>query len=280
MTEVLAGRGEPARIERTATRVARSGVRWRAALSWLLPALILALWIGATETRWVKPNLLPPPGAVVAVLIELWRSGDLWPNITATLGRVASGFVLGVAVATALGAATGHFDTARRVIDPTIQALRAIPSIAWVPLFILWLGIAEPSKVALIAVGVFFPVYLNLMAAIQGVDRKLIEVARACRMNGARLIFRILLPAALPGFVVGLRSGLGLGWMFVVAAELMGASEGVGYLMIDGQTTGRPALVIAALLLFAALGKLSDLILATLGRGALAWQDTVSGGPS
>jgi len=155
-----------------------------------------------------------------------------------------------------------------------LQALRSIPSIAWVPLFILWLGIFEAAKVTLIAVGVFFPVYLNLMAGIEAVDRRLVEVGRVYRFSAWRLIWRILVPATLPGYVTGLRSGLGLGWMFVVAAEIMGASKGLGFLLIDGEQTGRPALIIAAILLFAVLGKLTDMALLLAGRRALAWQDS------
>ena len=117
----------------------------------------------------------------------------------------------------------------RRLLDPTLQALRAIPSIAWVPLFVLWFGIFEGSKVTLIAVGVFFPVYLGVMGAIMSVDRKLVEVGRAFRLSDFEMVRRILLPAVLPAYVVSLRAGLGLGWMFVVAAELMGASEGLVY---------------------------------------------------
>jgi sulfonate transport system permease protein len=164
---------------------------------------------------------------------------------------------------------------ARRLLDPLFQGLRNIPSIAWVPLFILWLGIAEASKIALIAVGVFFPVYLNLMSGIARTDRKLVEVGRAYRMTGWRLVVAVLVPAALPAYVVGLRGGLGLGWMFVAAAELMGASEGLGFLLIDGQMTGRPALMIAALITFAVVGKTTDLGLMLLGRRVLRWQDTV-----
>jgi sulfonate transport system permease protein len=164
---------------------------------------------------------------------------------------------------------------ARRLLDPLLQGLRNIPSIAWVPLFILWLGIAEASKVALIAVGVFFPVYLNLMSGIAKTDRKLVEVGRAYRMTGWRLVWSVLVPATLPSYIVGLRSGLGLGWMFVAAAELMGASEGLGFLLIDGQMTGRPAVVIAALIAFAVVGKATDLVLVLLGGRILRWQDTV-----
>ena len=139
-------------------------------------------------------------------------------------------------VATVLGAAAGYSPLVRRLLDPSLQALRAIPSIAWVPLFVLWLGIFEASKITLIAVGVFFPVYLGVMGAIQSVDRKLVEVGRAFRLSDVAMVRRILLPAVLPAYVISLRSGLGLGWMFVAAAELLGASEGLGYLLI-----GRPA---------------------------------------
>ena len=166
---------------------------------------------------------------------------------------------------------------AHRLLDPTLQALRAIPSIAWVPLFILWLGIFEESKVTLIAVGVFFPVYLGVMGAILAVDRKIVEVGRIFRLSGPALVRRILLPAVLPAYVVSLRSGLGLGWMFVVAAEFMGASEGLGYLLIDGQQLGKPAQIVAAILTFAVLGKLTDTLLMLGSAPFLRWQDAYGG---
>ncbi len=162
---------------------------------------------------------------------------------------------------------------ARGLLDPTLQALRSIPSIAWVPLFILWFGIFEASKVALIAVGVFFPVYLGVAAAILGIDRKIIEVGRVFRLGRVAMVRRVLLPAILPAWFTSLRSGLGLGFMFVVAAEIMGASEGLGYLLVDGQQLGRPDTIIAAIISFAVLGKLADALLLALTRPFLAWQD-------
>jgi sulfonate transport system permease protein len=254
------------------TPAARRGPRMP--LGALVPALLLALWYAVATLGWVAPNLLPSPAAVIAVLYRLARTGDLLIHLEATLGRVALGFVLGAAAATVLGAATGYSVAARRLLDPFLQGVRNIPSIAWVPVFILWLGIAEASKIALIAVGVFFPVYLNLMSGIAKTDRKLVEVGRAYRMTGWRLIVAVLVPATLPAYVVGLRGGLGLGWMFDAAAEMMGASEGLGFLLIDGQMTGRPALVLASLLAYAVLGKATDLVLVLLGRRVLAWQDT------
>ena len=154
-----------------------------------------------------------------------------------------------------------------------MQALRAIPSLAWVPLFILWLGIFETSKVALIAVGVFFPVYLGVMGAILSVDRKIVEVGRIFRLSGPAMIRRILLPAVLPAYVVSLRVGLGLGWMFVVAAEFMGASEGLGYLLLDGQQLGKPAQILAAIVIFAILGKTTDWLIEIAVAPLLRWQD-------
>jgi sulfonate transport system permease protein len=142
-----------------------------------------------------------------------------------------------------------------------------------VPLFILWLGIFETSKVALIAVGVFFPVYLGVMGAILSVDRKIVEVGRIFRLSGPAMIRRILLPAVLPAYVVSLRVGLGLGWMFVVAAEFMGASEGLGYLLIDGQQLGKPAQIVAAIVIFAIVGKLTDWLIETATAPLLRWQD-------
>ena len=245
----------------------------RSLLGWLVPILIALAWEGACRTGLVAPNLLPAPSAVGLALWRLAVTGDLWLHLGATCWRLALGFVLGTAFGTVLGAVTGTSSLARGLLDPMVQGLRSVPSIAWVPLFILWLGIFESSKIALIAVGVFFPVYLNLMLGIAQVDRKLIEVGRIHRLSRTAQIRRILLPAALPAYITGLRSGLGLGWMFVIAAELMGASEGVGFLLVDGQQTGRPALVIGAILLFALLGKLTDLALAKAGAALLAWQD-------
>jgi sulfonate transport system permease protein len=161
----------------------------------------------------------------------------------------------------------------RRLFDPTLQALRNIPSIAWTPLFILWFGIFESSKILMIAVGVFFPVYLTFAGAISSVDRKLVEVGRVYGFGKVTLIRRILLPAALPTYVIGLRGGLGLGWMFVVAAEFLGASQGLGYLLVDGQQTGRPALIIASIFMFALLGKLTDVLLSSAGARVSRWQD-------
>lgn len=245
------------------------------ALGLALPVALAAGWEIAVWAGLADGRLMPPPSRIARTLGELATSGELGVHIGVTSARVGAGFALGALAATVLGALTGAWSLGHRLLDPTLQALRAIPSIAWVPLFILWFGIFEGSKVALIATGVFFPIYLGVAGAIHDVDRKIVEVARVYRLSRLALARRVLLPAVLPAFVLALRSGLGLGWMFVVAAELMGASEGLGYLLIDGQQTGKPAQIVSAIVVFAVLGKLSDWLLTRLTQPLTRWQDTV-----
>jgi sulfonate transport system permease protein len=265
---VLQQTSEPAESAAAPSRLARYA---RPMLGVLLPLALALGWEFLVWLGWSNGRLVPPPSRVFATIAELARSGELVRHITATLWRVALGFAFGVV--TVLGAISGYWSLARRLLDPTVQALRAIPSLAWVPLFILWLGIFETSKIALIAVGVFFPVYLGVMGAILSVARKLVEVGRTFRLSGPAMIRRILLPAVLPAYVVSLRVGLGLGWMFVVAAELIGASEGLGYLLLDGQQLGKPAQILAAIVIFAILGKLTDWLIEIAAAPFLRWQD-------
>jgi sulfonate transport system permease protein len=242
-------------------------------LGLLLPVALAVFWEMAVALGWSDGRLVPPPSRIFSTLTDLARTGELAHHVIATLLRVAAGFGLGVAAGTILGALTGYSLLSRRLLDPMLQALRAIPSIAWVPLFILWFGIFETSKVILIAVGVFFPIYLGVMGAIMSVDRKIVEVGRVFRLSGPALVRRILLPAVLPAYVVALRSGLGLGWMFVVAAEFMGASEGLGYLLTDGQELGKPAQIVAAIIAFAVIGKATDWLIVTAFAPLLRWED-------
>lgn len=254
----------------------RSASWWRfvrPSLGLLLPFLLALAWEAAVRAGWSDGRLVPPPSTIYATFLDLARTGELQRHALVTLSRVAVGFGIGVAAGTVLGAITGYSTLTFRLVDPTLQALRAIPSIAWVPLFILWLGIFEASKVTLIAVGVFFPVYLGVMGAVMSVDRKVVEVGRIFRLSGARMVRRILLPAVLPSYIVALRSGLGLGWMFVVAAEFMGASEGLGYLLIDGQQLGKPAQIVAAIVAFALIGKITDWMIVGLSAPFLRWED-------
>ncbi len=247
--------------------------RWLTGL--LIPIGLCAVWEFAVRGGLAPGRLMPPPSQLLRTAIALAKSGDLATNVAATMSRVAIGFTTGALAGTLIGMLTGSSETARRLLDPSIQALRAIPSIAWVPIFILWLGIFETSKLALIALGVFFPVYLGTLSAIQDVDRKLIEVGRVFGLARIGIMLRITWPAVLPTWIASLRSGLGLGFMFVVAAELMGASEGLGYLLVYGQQMGQADIILVAMIVFALLGKLSDGLLVALTRPLLRWQDTV-----
>lgn len=269
---VVTAVAEVEQSEKPAGRSRLSG--WlRPTLGLLVPVTLAVGWEIAVRAGFSDGRLVPPPSVVYATFADLAASGELQRHALATVGRVAAGFGLGVGIGTLAGALTGYWTLAYRLFDPTLQALRAIPSIAWVPLFILWLGIFEASKVTLIAVGVFFPVYLGVMGAVMSVDRKIVEVGRVFRLSGPKMVWRILLPAVLPAYVIALRSGLGLGWMFVVAAEFMGASEGLGYLLVDGQQLGKPAQIVAAIVAFAVIGKSTDWLIVGASAPFLRWED-------
>ncbi|WP_342387375.1 ABC transporter permease [Salinicoccus bachuensis] len=239
----------------------------------LLPVLLIAVWEVLSRIGVFPAYQLPAPTTILSTIREMAQDGSLYSHVGITTFRVFAGFVIGTLLAIVLGSVVGFYEKAEQIFDPMIQAFRSIPSLAWVPLFILWMGIGEPSKVTMIAVGVFFPVYLNVVSGIAGVDRKLIEVGKMYGLNTFQLIRRVILPASMPSFLTGLRSGLGLGWMFVVAAELMGASTGLGYLLVLGQNTLSPEIIIASIILFAIIGKLTDWILKIVEQRALHWQD-------
>jgi sulfonate transport system permease protein len=245
---------------------------WLAALA--IPVALCVAWELVVRTGVAPGRLMPPPSRLLQTAIALSRSGELQMHVAATMTRIVIGFGIGAFAGTLVGMLTGASDTARRLLDPSIQALRAIPSLAWVPIFILWLGIFETSKLALIALGVFFPVYLGVLTAIQSVDRKLVEVGRVFGLSRFGIMLRITGPAVIPTWIASLRSGLGLGYMFVVAAELMGASEGLGYMLLDGQQMGRADSILVAMIVFALLGQASDLVLVVLTRPLMRWQDT------
>jgi sulfonate transport system permease protein len=244
-------------------------------LVWILPVVVLAAAEIAVRAGAVPGHLLPPPSEILKTLIAMAGQGELGNHVFASVARVFTGFGIGAALAIAAGAAVGLSRRAEALLDPSFQALRAIPSLAWVPLLLLWLGIDEAPKLTLIAIGAFFPVYMGVSSGFRDVDRKLVEVARMYGLGGAELARRVLLPAALPAVWTGLRNGLSLAWMFMVAAELIAATKGLGYLLTDGRETGRADIVLAAILLLALLGKLSDTGMAVLERRWLAWRDTL-----
>ncbi len=266
-------------LERPATRRAPLALSnaWRLRLKGLaVPVLILLLLEFVVRIGWLPSYQMPAPSEIALTLGDL-AEGPLWKHISASLLRVLLGFAIGASLALVFAAWVGLSREAEAWLEPTFAGLRSIPSLAWVPLLLLWLGIDETSKIVLIAIGAFFPVYLNGVAAIRNIDRKLVEVGQMYGFSHLRLVRRILLPAALPGLFTGLRSGLSLAWMFLVAAELIAATRGLGYLLSDGRETSRPDIVLAAIIVLALLGKLSDGLLAGLEKRLLTWRDTFNG---
>lgn len=239
-----------------------------------LPVVLLLLCEILVKNGVIEPYLLPAPSSLWQSFIEL-SEGELWQHIWTSTWRVFLGFFIGSGLALIFALLVGLNKQAEVFFEPTFSAIKSIPSLAWIPLLLLWLGIDESSKITLIAIGAFFPTYTNTVAAIQGVDRKLIEVAQVYRLKYFRQIREIILPAASPGILTGLRNSLSLAWMFMIAAELIAATQGIGYLLSDGRETSRPDIVIIAIILLALLGKITDSLMKYLEQYLLRWRDVV-----
>lgn len=238
------------------------------------PVFLIFVCEYLVRAGFIEPYLLPAPSSLWQTLTEL-AAGDLWQHIWASSWRVFVGFTIGSFLGLCFAIVIGLNKQAEDFLEPSFSAIKSIPSLAWIPLLLLWLGIDEASKITLIAIGAFFPVYTNTLAAIKGVDRKLIEVAQVYRLKYWQQVQQIILPAASPGILTGLRNGLSLSWMFMIAAELIAATQGIGYLLSDGRETSRPDIVILAIILLAVLGKLTDSLMKTLETWLLRWRDVI-----
>ena len=239
-----------------------------------IPVILLVLCEILVRQGVIEPYLLPAPSSLWQSFLEL-SEGELWQHIWTSTWRVFLGFFIGSGLALIFALLVGLNKQAEAFLEPSFSAIKSIPSLAWIPLLLLWLGIDESSKITLIAIGAFFPTYTNTVAAIQGVDRKQIEVAQVYRLKYFRQIREIILPAASPGILTGLRNSLSLAWMFMIAAELIAATQGIGYLLSDGRETSRPDIVIIAIILLAVLGKISDSIMKYIEQYLLRWRDVV-----
>ena len=239
-----------------------------------IPVFALILGEILVKNGFIQPYLLPTPSSLWDSFLEL-STGDLWLHIWTSTWRVFLGFFIGSSLALIFAILVGLNKQAEDFLEPSFSALKSIPSLAWIPLLLLWLGIDETSKITLIAIGAFFPTYTNTVAAIQGVDRKLIEVAQVYRLKYLQQIKEIILPAASPGILTGLRNSLSLAWMFMIAAELIAATQGIGYLLSDGRETSRPDIVIIAIILLAVLGKITDSLMKLAENWLLRWRDVV-----
>ncbi|WP_405218841.1 ABC transporter permease [Agrococcus sp. Ld7] len=235
----------------------------------IVPLALLALWWATTSLGLVPPHRLPPPRAVLDAGLQLAGDGALWLHVGISAQRVVLGFTIGAAAGLALGALVGLSRAANRLLGPTVGAFRAVPSLAWVPLLVLSLGITEDSKVALIAIGSLFPVFTTVAGALRHVDPHLVEAGRAFGLRGIRLLRAVQLPAAVPSVVSGLRLALAQAWLFLVAAELIASSMGLGFLLIDSQNNGRVDRILLAIVLLAVLGKATDALIGIAERWLL-----------
>ncbi|MGG5752929.1 ABC transporter permease [Zafaria sp. Z1313] len=242
----------------------------RVLLGAVVPLLLLALWQASSTLGWVSENRLPAPLSVLSAGVDLAERGELWTHIGISVQRVLLGFGIGAALGLAVGSLVGLSRRADALLGPTIGAFRAVPSLAWVPLLILWLKIGEDSKVTLIAIGAFFPIFTTIYLALRHVDKNLVEAARAFGLKGLRLLTTVQLPAVVPAIFSGLRLALAQAWLFLVAAELIASSMGLGFLLTDSQNNGRTDRLLLAIILLAVIGKATDALLGIAERKAVA----------
>jgi sulfonate transport system permease protein len=242
-----------------------------------LPIFVIFAWQLVGMSGTVSKTVLPTPIDIVQAAYQLTISGELFTHLKVSLFRAVAGFLLGAGIGLLAGIAVGFSTKTEDVIDPTIQMLRTIPHLAVAPLFILWFGFGEASKILLIAKGAFFPVYVNTFLGIRGVDAKLFDVARILHFSRWKKITLLIIPSALPAILSGIRLSLGAAWLGLVVAELMGSTEGIGYMMMDARQFSNTDIVFVGIILFAVVGKLTDSFVRVLEKRLLRWQDTYKG---
>lgn len=264
------GDGNNDRREGPATRRRpRTAAFARLGLGLIVPVVVLVTWQLAAVAGLINPVTLPAPTAVFNAAVDLIERDELRIHIAISTQRVVVGFLIGAAAGLAVGAFLGLSRWVNTLFSPTIGAIRAVPSLAWVPLLMLWVGIGEDSKVILIAIGAFFPVCTTVSMALQHVDRNLVEAGRAFGLNGLKLFTTVQLPAVVPSVISGLRLALAQAWLFLVAAELLASSMGLGFLLTDSQNNGRVDRLLLAIVLLAVLGKITDAILGVFEKWAI-----------
>jgi sulfonate transport system permease protein len=243
----------------------------------LLPLGVIAVWETLCRTGVFRPVALPSPLKVAATLWGLVTSGQIFVHVGASILRVLEGFVVAAALGLVLGVGIGISKTLERTTDLMIQLLRPIPPIAWIPLAILWFGIGETSKVFIIFLGAFFPIIISAVDGIRQTDSRHVEVAKVLEVSRWKFVRRVVLPGAVPSIITGLRVGLGTAWVCVVAAEMIAAEKGVGYVIVDGRELSRPDMVIAGMISIGAIGKLMDVLLKKWGSRLVRWKTEFQG---
>ncbi|MET7852455.1 ABC transporter permease [Streptomyces avermitilis] len=240
------------------------------------PALFLALWAAASAAGQLDPGAIPAPWTVLRTTGQLWSAGTLPTDVLTSLERAAYGFALGLSAGVLLALTAGLSRVGEALIDGTVQLNRAIPTLGLIPLFILWLGIGETFKIAIIAIVVYIPIYLNLHAALSGIDHRFVELAEVQGLSRLRFIREIVVPGALPGFFVGLRLGVTGSWLSLVVLEQINATSGLGYMMFQAQNYGRTDIILVGLLIYGVFGLASDSAVRLFERRVLSWRRTLS----
>ncbi|WP_408903663.1 ABC transporter permease [Roseomonas acroporae] len=236
------------------------------------PVVILLLWQAASDLGLISSRLVAPPSAIARSFVELVASGELQHNLLVSLARVGAGLGIAVVAGTALALVAGLSRRGEEIVDAPLQMVRTMPHLALVPLFILWFGIGETPKIALVALGSAFPIYLNLFAGIRGVDPRLVEAATVLGLSRGELIRHVILPGALPSALVGLRYALGVAWLSLVVGEQINATAGIGFMMMDAREFLRTDIIIVGLLVYAVLGLAADQLVRWVERRALSWR--------
>ncbi|MGG1314722.1 MULTISPECIES: aliphatic sulfonate ABC transporter permease SsuC [Cohnella] len=241
------------------------------ALPWYIPLAVLAVWQLLGGIGWIPERTLPTPYQVLAAGFDLLRDGELTHAILVSTWRALIGFAVGGSIGFLLGLLNGVIPLFEKLTDSTIQMIRNIPHLAMIPLVIAWFGIEEKAKIFLVALGVLFPIYLNTLHGIRSVDPGLIEMGKVYGLRGWRLYRKVVLPGALPSVLVGVRFSLGIMWLTLIVAETIAADAGIGFMAMNAREFFQLDVVVLSILLYALLGKLSDLIAKWLERRWLKW---------
>ncbi|MFJ7450618.1 ABC transporter permease [Bacillus thuringiensis] len=242
-----------------------------------IPVIILIIWQLAGVFGLVSKTVLPIPLDIFLAFQELIKTGELFGHLSISVFRAAAGFFIGGGLGIILGTIVGFSTRSEQYLDPSVQMLRTVPHLAVAPLFVLWFGFGETSKVLLIADGAFFPLYVNAFLGIRGVDSKLFDVARVLEFSKRKLITKLILPSALPNLLLGARLSLGVAWVSLVVAELMGSTEGIGYMIMDARQFSNTDIVFVGIIIFAFVGKFSDSLVRLLEVKFLRWRDNFKG---
>ncbi|MFF7530704.1 ABC transporter permease [Streptomyces bobili] len=240
------------------------------------PLLLLALWAAASAAGRLDPGAVPAPWTVLETGARLWTDGTLTDDILTSLQRAGSGFAIGLTAGVLLALVSGLTRTGEALIDGTVNLNRAIPTLGLIPLFILWLGIGETFKIAIIAIVVYIPIYLNTHAALSGIDHRFVELAEVQGLSKLAFIREIVVPGALPGFFVGLRLGVTGSWLGLVVLEQINATSGLGYLMFQAQNYGQSDVILVGLVVYGVFGLISDSVVRLIERRVLSWRRTLS----